>query len=130
MIEGPEEDRDSTRRPTESTNLDLWGLPETETPTREQTWAGPTPTPSTSVTAVQRGLHVGPQQLKQGLSLSLLPSCGSHSPNWPALSGLSGRGWVLSCSDLMCQGGVIWGGGRKSSSFTKEMGSGEWGEEA
>jgi hypothetical protein len=23
MIEGPEEDRDSTRRPTESTNLDL-----------------------------------------------------------------------------------------------------------
>jgi hypothetical protein len=29
-IEGPEEDRDSTGRPTELTNLDPWGLPETE----------------------------------------------------------------------------------------------------
>ena len=28
--EGPEKDRDSTGRPTESTILDLWGLPETE----------------------------------------------------------------------------------------------------
>jgi hypothetical protein len=27
-IEGPKEDRDSTARPTESTNLDSWGLPE------------------------------------------------------------------------------------------------------
>ena len=36
-IEGPEEDRDSTKRPTESTNLDTWGLPETETqPKSEQ----------------------------------------------------------------------------------------------
>jgi hypothetical protein len=34
-IEGPEEDRDSTRRPTEPTNLDPWGLPDTEPPTKE-----------------------------------------------------------------------------------------------
>ena len=33
-------DRDSTRRPTESTNLDPWGLPETELPIKEHTWAG------------------------------------------------------------------------------------------
>jgi hypothetical protein len=35
MTEGPEEDRDSTGRLTESTNLALWGLPETELPTKE-----------------------------------------------------------------------------------------------
>jgi hypothetical protein len=35
--EGPEEVRDFTGRPTESTNLDTWGLPETEPPTRGQT---------------------------------------------------------------------------------------------
>jgi hypothetical protein len=34
-IEEPKEDRDSTRRPTEATNLDPWGLPETETFTKE-----------------------------------------------------------------------------------------------
>ena len=34
------------------------------------------------VAAVQLGFHAGPQQLEQGLSLNLLPACGSHSPNW------------------------------------------------
>jgi hypothetical protein len=34
-IEGPKEDSDSTGRPTESTNLDPWGLSETELPTKE-----------------------------------------------------------------------------------------------
>ena len=33
-IEGLEEDRDFTGRPTESTNLDSWGIPETESPTK------------------------------------------------------------------------------------------------
>ena len=41
--EEPEEDMDSTRRPTELTNLNPWGLPETEPPTKEHTWAGPRP---------------------------------------------------------------------------------------
>lgn len=40
-VEGPRGDRDSTKRPTESTNLDLWGLPKTEPPTKEHIWAGP-----------------------------------------------------------------------------------------
>ena len=40
-IEGHEEDRDSTERPTESTDLDPWGLQETESQTKEQAWAGP-----------------------------------------------------------------------------------------
>ena len=39
-IEGPKEYRDSTGRPTESTNLDPWGLLETEPPTKEHTQAG------------------------------------------------------------------------------------------
>ena len=38
-IEGLGGDKDSTRRPTESTNLDPWGLPETEPPTKELTWS-------------------------------------------------------------------------------------------
>ena len=42
-IEEPEKDMDSKRRPTESTNLDLWGLPETEPPTKKHTGAGSKP---------------------------------------------------------------------------------------
>jgi hypothetical protein len=34
-IERPEEKRDSTGRPTESTNLYSWGLLKTESPTKE-----------------------------------------------------------------------------------------------
>jgi hypothetical protein len=42
-IEGPKEDRDSTGRPTESTNLDPRGLLETEPPIKERAWTGPRP---------------------------------------------------------------------------------------
>jgi hypothetical protein len=38
---GSEEERDSIGIPTESTNLDAWGFPETEPPTKEQAEAGP-----------------------------------------------------------------------------------------
>jgi hypothetical protein len=34
-IEESEEDRDSTGKPTKSTNLNPWGLPETQSPTKE-----------------------------------------------------------------------------------------------
>ena len=57
--EGPEEDRASKGRPPESTNLDPWGLPETELPTKEQTWAGPILPPQEYGANVQRGLHEG-----------------------------------------------------------------------
>jgi hypothetical protein len=57
--EGPEEDMDSTETPTESTNLDHWELPETESPTKEYVQAGPTPPPRTYVADEQLGLHVG-----------------------------------------------------------------------
>ena len=43
-IDGPQRDRTYPRgRPTESTNLDPWKLPETEPPTKEQIQAGPWP---------------------------------------------------------------------------------------
>jgi hypothetical protein len=51
--------RDSTGKPTVSTNLDLWGLSETESPTKEHTQAGSRP-PHTYVADVQLGLYVGP----------------------------------------------------------------------
>lgn len=42
-LKGTDEERDSTGRPTESTNLDSEGLPETESPSKKQTWARPRP---------------------------------------------------------------------------------------
>ena len=43
-IKDPEGNRNSTGRPTESTNLDPWGLSETEPPTKEAgPQAGPRP---------------------------------------------------------------------------------------
>ena len=56
---------------------------------------------------VQLGLHAGPPKLEQGLILTLLPSCRSWSPNWTALSGLSGKACALSCSDFRCQCGLV-----------------------
>ena len=49
-----------------------------------------------------------PQLLEWGLFMTLLPACGSCSPNWAALSGLSGRGSAWSCSAKMgwYRGGV------------------------
>ena len=63
--EGPEEDRDSTERRTKSTNLDPWGLPEIEPPTKEPAWAGPKP-PCTYVADVHLGLYVGPPKTGGG----------------------------------------------------------------
>lgn len=38
-IAGPKEGMNSTRRPTESMNMDPWGLLKTEPPTKEHTLA-------------------------------------------------------------------------------------------
>ena len=58
------------------------GLSESEPPTKEHTWAGPRPL-YTYVTDVQLGLHVGPEQLEQGLSQKLLPIHGIGCLVWP-----------------------------------------------
>ena len=63
----PKEDRGTTGRPTKSTTLNPWGLPETEPPTKEQACA------RIYVADVQLGLHmVSPTR---DLSLNLLPAC-------------------------------------------------------
>lgn len=57
---------------------------------------GRTYAPCTYVADMQFVLHMGLEQLEQGLSLTLLTACGSCSPNWAALSALSGKeGWYV-----------------------------------
>lgn len=73
-IEGPEEDRYSTERPTDSTNLDHWVLSETEPPTKEHTQARPTP-------YVADMVFIGSQIIGAVLFLKLLPVCGLSSHN-------------------------------------------------
>jgi hypothetical protein len=43
IVEGPNEDSNSTESPTESTNLDSWGLSESEPPDKELEQAETTP---------------------------------------------------------------------------------------
>lgn len=57
--QGTQKDSDSIGRPKESTSLDPWKLPETETPTKERAWAG-LRVPYTYVTYMQLDLHEGP----------------------------------------------------------------------
>jgi hypothetical protein len=48
------------------------------------------------------------KRLEGGLSdYKCLLCCGSCSPNWAALSGLSGRGCAYFCSDFMCEGDKV-----------------------
>jgi len=100
---GPEGDKNSTGRPTESTNLESWGS-QNEPPTKEHIWAGLTP--CKYVADVQLGLHKGSEQLEWKLSQKLLPVCGICSSSRAALAGLGGRGCAWLCRDLMFEG---WG---------------------
>lgn len=61
-------------------------LSETKLQIKEHTQAGP----RHSDAYVQLGLYEG-QKLEQELSLKLFHVCGSHSPNFPVFSGLSGK---------------------------------------
>jgi len=81
--------RDSTGRPTESTNLDSWGSPESEPQTKEQAWIGLSH--PAHVVDVQIAFHAGPSTTGAGAvpeSIVCLPTCGSHAPKWDTLSGL------------------------------------------
>jgi hypothetical protein len=94
-IVGPEGNRNSIGRPTESTNLDPWGS-ESEPPTKEHTQAGPR-SPHTYVADVQLDLLVGPEQLEWGypkscclhvgyillVGLPFLDSVGEEVPRGP-----------------------------------------------
>jgi hypothetical protein len=74
-------------RPTESTNLDPWSLSETEPPTKEQSWAGPSLTPTLNIQQMCSLVFLRvPQQLEWKAGF------GSHYLNWATLSALSGKG--------------------------------------
>jgi hypothetical protein len=73
-FEGPEGDRNSKGRPTESTNLDPWGSQNlNHQPKNIHRLDLGLPTHMQQLCI---GLHVGPKQLEQKLSQKLLPVCG------------------------------------------------------
>ena len=91
-IMGPEGDRNSTGRSSESTNLDPLGYQSLNyQPKSEHRLHLDSSHPRTYVANEQIGLHVGLKQPEQRLSQKLFPVSGTCS-SWAALSGLSGRG--------------------------------------
>lgn len=73
------QNKNSTRRKTEATNLDPWGLSETEVPTKEHTQVNLSPIPTPTSAHLQLRFHVGPEHLEQWLSQKLLPLFGLPS---------------------------------------------------
>jgi hypothetical protein len=65
-------------------------ISEFEILSKEHTQAGPRPL-HTYLADVHLGHYVGPEQLEQGLSQTLLPICGISSSSWATLSGLKGE---------------------------------------
>jgi hypothetical protein len=124
-IEGPEEDRDSTERSTGPTNLDPWGLSETESPTRERGQAGPRH-PGTYVADEQLDLYEGPPNTCSrgtcpwvccmsacGFHTPYLASVGEDVPSPEATSCVCGRGWHR-----------VWGRGSPFSQKRSRRGTG------
>ena len=87
-MKGCKVDRNSIGRQTESTNLDPWGS-QSLNHQPKNTYGLDLGLPTFMYLL---DLHVGPEQLEQGLSQKLLPVCGICSSSWAALSGLSERG--------------------------------------
>jgi hypothetical protein len=73
--EDPEGDRNSIGRQTESTNLDPWGS-QSLNHQPKNTYGLDLGLPTFMYLL---DLHVGPEQLEQGLSQKLLPICGIYS---------------------------------------------------
>lgn len=110
LWKSPRGDRDSTRT-TKPTNLDPWGLPETETPTKEHIGARfRSPSLHTAAADMQLNSQEGPPITEQGLTLTWLSACGSYPPNQAILADLSRQGYTRSCSDLWGQSGLVTSG--------------------
>ena len=56
---------------------------------------------------MQLGPHVGPLTTGALAVSDSVASLWIPPPNWATLSGLSVRGCISSCCDLICQGGMI-----------------------
>ncbi len=104
--------KDTTRRPTESSNLGPWGAPKAwaiiQGAFRSQTQ---TCAPICSKCTAQTFCGC-PNKWSIGyFCLSLLPAIGSPSPTWTSWLGLSVRCYAQTCWDQMPQGGVLpkWG---------------------
>ena len=75
-FQGLKGDRNATERSTESTKSPgLLGISEIEPLAKNHTCAGPSSPATTYVADVKLGLHVGPEQLEQGLSQKLFVVC-------------------------------------------------------
>jgi hypothetical protein len=122
-IRGPKGNRNSTGRLTESMNLDSWELPETESSAKEHPWARPR----------LFWKYVADVQLWSSMVFMPIPQNWSGgcpwfcclwilSLNWAALYGLSGKGYTQSCSDLICQGGLV----PKGDFYFSEKRWGDW----
>ena len=85
---GPEGERNSRERQTESPNPDFGG---SQSPTKQHTPAGPRPLCS-YVADLELNLPMGPKQLKRRLSPKQLPVSWICSTSWTVLTGLRVRG--------------------------------------
>lgn len=99
-IEDPEEDRNSTSRPTESTGP--FELSETEPTIKEHTQVVPSPCPLHIYGRCATWSSCGSRTTKAGAVSKVVACLQSVFPFWAALPDLSGR----ECTDLRCQG---WG---------------------
>ena len=72
---------------------------------------------------MQLGPHVGPLTTGALAVSDSVASLWIPPPNWATLSGLSVRGCIWSCCNLMCQGGQV---PKPGFSFSEEKGRGQW----
>jgi hypothetical protein len=100
---GPKGNRNFTRRPTESTNLDPWNSQRRNHQPKSIHGLDLGPFHTCVADVPMYCLHVDSEQLKQRQSQKLLCVYGICSI-WDALSGLSGRGYPYPPRDLIYQG--------------------------
>jgi hypothetical protein len=108
--------KDTTRRPTESTNLAHGGSQRLNH--QPKSIQGLDLEPLNICSRCKAWSSCGsPNNWSRGLSLTLLPAIGSPSPNWTVCSGLGRRRGPHSCCNLISQSGLLLKGG---SLFSEE----------
>ena len=82
------------KKTIESTNLNSWGLSETEPPTKELWYK--------YIADMDCGLHMDPPATRAGAVPKGFACLWNLFPGWAALSGLCGRVCTKPCRNLMC----------------------------